>query len=358
LPDKEIGDVIAARRVPAHVSLGRARRVDAALPRRYPAWSLARARVPPPAGVRMPPFETPSDRRRDWRRAPAAIIASFRAHECFFLAAGISFYFMLSLIPMLFLLLAVIGYFLRDSASVQADLLGAVREYIPFLTNEIVRNIEQVVQNPGVLGWIGGGALFLSTDLVFIAIQLSLDKIFVPGRRGFLKSKVFSVLSAVTVFIVILSTIAVNAVDASLARIEALRLLTDGAARLPVGLHLSTWMIALLLVGSFTLAIRVLPHVDVPMRYAFWGGCLAAGLWLLGKAYYVWYLLNVSKVGPLFGSLSAVILTLIWVYVSALFFLLGAELTRWLILTDPRRAELSRPAQRAGADGPEARKAS
>ena len=82
--------------------------------------------------------------------------------------------------------------------------------------------------------------------------------------------------------------------------------------------------------------VRMLPHVHVPMRYALFGGALGALLWLAVRGYYVWYLENVSKVGPLFGSLSAVILTLIWVYVSALAFLVGAEFTRWLLATDPK----------------------
>jgi membrane protein len=294
----------------------------------------------------MPTQQLPLALDRDWKRAPVEIVRAFSTHECFFLAAGISFYFMLSLIPMLFLLLAVIGYFLRGSESVHGDLLDAVRAYIPFLSDEIIRNIEQVVRKPHLLGWIGGGALFLSTDLVFVAMQSSLDKIFVPGRRGFLKSKMFSVLAAVVVFLVVLGTIAVNAVDGTVARLEeeALRAVAGAGGELPVGLHLSRWMIVALLLACFTLAIRTLPHPHVPVRYAFWGAALATGLWALGRAYYLWYLENVSKVGPLFGSLSAVVMTMIWVYVSSLMFLLGAELTRWLIVTDPRRAGRRRSA--------------
>jgi membrane protein len=280
------------------------------------------------------PRESP---RRRWRDAPAEVFSSFQSHECFFLAAGISFYFLFSLIPMLFLMLAVIGHFLQGSASVREDLLAAVHAYIPFLTNEIVRNIEQVVQNPALLGWIGGGALFLSTDLVFVAIQSSLDKIFLPGRRSFLKSKMLSVLSAVAVFCVVLLTIAVNAVDRSLSELETLAGMADDSGALPVGLHLSTWMIGILILACSSLAIRTLPHVAVRFRYAVCGGLLATGLWLVVKTYYVWYLENVSRVGPLFGSLSAVILTLLWVYVSTVVFLIGAEFTRWLIVTDPVR---------------------
>jgi membrane protein len=274
----------------------------------------------------------PSGFRRRWLVAPLDIFRAFRDHGCYFLAASVSFYFMLSLIPMLFLFLAVIGYFLRGTATVRDDLVRAVHEYVPFLTAEIVENIEQVVQNPGLLGWIGGAGLFLSTDLVFVAVQTSLDRIFVPNRRGFFRSKMLSVLLAVTVFCVILLTIAVNAVDTSLERLVAR---TPELGGVPVGLHLSTWTIGLLLFGSFTLAIRILPHTDVPMRHAIWGGAAGAGVWLLVKSGYVWYLQNVSKVGPLFGSLSAVVLTLVWVYVSTLAFFAGAELTRWLIVTEP-----------------------
>jgi membrane protein len=285
----------------------------------------------------MSDSEMAAPRRRSWKRAPLEIVAAFRCHECLFLAAGISFYFMLSLVPMLFLTLAVIGHFLRGS-TVREDLLNAVHAYIPFLTNEIIKNIDQVVRNPGLLGWIGGAALFLSTDLVFVAVQSSLDKIFAPGRRSFLKSKMSAVFLAVMVFCVLMATIAVNAVDRSVTEIEALASAAGWPRGWPVGLHLSTWTIALLMLGCATFAIRVLPHVDVPFRYALSGAIVATGFWLLVKAYYVGYLENISKVGPLFGSLSAVILTLVWVYMSALVFLVGAEVTRWLVVTDPRRS--------------------
>jgi membrane protein len=141
-----------------------------------------------------------------------------------------------------------------------------------------------------------------------------------------------TVLLGVTVFCVILLTIAVNAVDKSLERLVAQ---TPELSGVPVGLYLSTWTIGLLLFGSFTLAIRILPHTDIPTRHAIWGGAAGAGVWLLVKSGYVWYLQNISKVGPLFGSLSAVVLTLVWVYVSTLAFFAGAELTRWLIVTEP-----------------------
>ncbi|MAF27168.1 MAG: YihY/virulence factor BrkB family protein [Gemmatimonadota bacterium] len=271
---------------------------------------------------------------RPWKRAPLEILRAFRRDQCYFLAAGISFYFMLSLIPMLMILLALIGNFLRGSTSVAEDLLAAVHAYIPFLTQEIIANIEAVIANPALLGWIGGAALFLSTDLVFVAVQFSLDRIFIPGRRSFLRSKMLSVLLAVMVFLVVLGTIAVNAVDRSLAVIE---MNAFGGPGIEVGLHLSTWVIGILLIACFTLAIRVLPHAIIPLRYAFWGGIAGSVLWLMVKFYYVWYLENVSKVGPLFGSLSAVIMTLLWVYMSALVFLLGAEFTAWLVRTDPRK---------------------
>jgi YihY family inner membrane protein len=129
----------------------------------------------------------------------------------------------------------------------------------------------------------------------------------------------------------------VNAVDQSFENLQAHAAGLPGLERFPVGLHLSPWLIAGLLVICFALAYKVLPHVGIPAKYALCGGLVGGGLWTLGKTYYVWYLENVSRLGPLYGSLGAVILTLIWVYVSSLIFLFGAELTCWLVRTDPRR---------------------
>jgi membrane protein len=273
---------------------------------------------------------------RKWTSAPRQVLFSFREHECFFMAAGISFYFMLSLVPMLFLLLAILGFFLQGSLTVQEGLREAVRVYIPFLTDDVLRNIEHVVEKPTLLGWIGGIALLLSADLVFMAVQSSLDKIFAPGRSSFLRSKMLSVLLAVLVCCGVIVTIFVNAVDQSLGSIQTGSGALSGLGALTgvsVGLHLSPWIVAALLVAWFTLAVKLLPHKVIRFRYALAGGLLGGLLWVGGRTYYVWYLENVSRLGPLFGSLGAVVLTLIWVYVSSLAFLLGAELTRWLMLT-------------------------
>lgn len=252
------------------------------------------------------------------------------------MAAGISFYFMLSLVPMLFLLLAILGFFLQGSLAVQEGLRQAVRQYIPFLTDDILRNIEHVVEKPTLLGWIGGISLLLSADLVFMAVQSSLDKIFAPGRSSFLRSKMLSVLLAVLVCCGVIVTIFVNAVDQSLESVQTNSGTLSGLGTLTglsVGLHLSPWIVALLLIAWFTLAVKLLPHQVIPLRYALAGGLLGAVLWVAGRTYYIWYLENVSRLGPLFGSLGAVVLTLLWVYVSSLAFLFGAELTRWLMQT-------------------------
>jgi membrane protein len=272
------------------------------------------------------------------------VLGSFREHDCFFMAAGISFYFMLSLVPMLFLLLAIIGFFLQGSLTAKEGLREAVRENIPFLTDEILRNIEHVVQKPTLLGWIGGIALLLSADLVFMAIQSSLDRIFAPGRSSFLRSKMLSVILAVVVCFGVIVTIFVNAVDQSLGSIEADPAALTGIPGLTgvsIGLHLSPWIVTALLVAWFALTLKLLPDKVIPVRYALAGALLGGILWVCGRTYYVWYLENVSRLGPLFGSLGAVVLTLLWVYVSSLAFLLGAELTRWLMMTSSRDEEPS-----------------
>jgi hypothetical protein len=81
--------------------------------------------------------------------------AKFYADGCPTLAAAISFYALLSLIPVLFLVIAVAGYVIGSSQDTYQAVLQWVREFIPHLSDDFTRNLEWVVQNRGRLSWLG-----------------------------------------------------------------------------------------------------------------------------------------------------------------------------------------------------------
>jgi membrane protein len=61
-------------------------------------------------------------------------------------------------------------------------------------------------------------------------------------------------------------------------------------------------------------------------RWITWGSAIAAILWLLGSALFTWYAANFGSYNKTYGSLGAVIGFMVWIWISTIVILLGAEI--------------------------------
>jgi hypothetical protein len=87
------------------------------------------------------------------------------------------------------------------------------------------------------------------------------------------------------------------------------------------GLRIQYLTSVALVVGAFTLSLRVFPHVHISWRDAFTGGCIGAGLWEIGRRFFLWYLANLAQFYVVYGSLGALVAVMVWIYFSATIFL-------------------------------------
>jgi membrane protein len=295
---------------------------------------MADGRASPEGAV---PHAPTAPRRARARRRPLARRAAgtwavlrnaartFVADGGFIMAAAISFYALLSLIPVLFLVIALAGYLLGSSQETFHVILSSVREFIPHLSDDISANLESVVANRGRISWFGLACLVIAADLVFRATEVALDRIFaVPRRRGFLRSRLLSVSMVVAMGLVLLFSFYVGVIFHTLtgAVPPAARALVAPLAR---GLQIQYLTSVALVALSFTLALHVLPHVRVRWRHALFGGCVGTVLWEIGRRFFLWYLANLAQFYVVYGSLGALVAVLVWIYVSVTIFLYAAE---------------------------------
>ncbi|MCC6767039.1 MAG: YihY/virulence factor BrkB family protein [Deltaproteobacteria bacterium] len=260
-------------------------------------------------------------------RALRTAATRFYADGCPTLAAAISFYALLSLIPVLFLVIAVAGYVIGSSQDTYGAVLRWVREFIPHLSDDFTRNLEWVVQNRGRLSWLGLGALVIAASLVFQAIEFALDRVFTVGRRrGFWRSRLLSLCVVVGMGLVMLFSFYVGLLIHALRADPTLAPLGhDLLVPLARGLRVQYLTSVALVVGAFTLSLRVFPHAYVGWREAFTGGCIGAGLWEVGRRIFLWYLANLAQFYVVYGSLGALVAVMVWIYMSATIFLYAAE---------------------------------
>ena len=103
-----------------------------------------------------------------------------------------------------------------------------------------------------------------------------------------------------------------------------------------LGLGAQAWTIvqllrwpAVFLVLSIAVAIlyRYAPSIVVPWRWIAVGAVVFALGWLIATAALGWYAANVADYGATYGSLGAVIVLMLWFFVTAVLLLVGAETT-------------------------------
>jgi len=251
----------------------------------------------------------------------------FYRDGCPTLAAAISFFALLSLIPVLFLVIAVAGYVIGSSHDTYRAVLDWVREFIPHLSDDFTRNLESVVQNRGRLSWLGLGSLTIAASLVFQATEFALDRVFaVDRRRSFLRSRLLSVGVVVGMGVALLFSFYVGVLFHALRADPNLAPLGhDLLMPLARGLRIQYLASVALVVGAFTVSLRVFPHAPISWREAFTGGCVGAGLWELGRRLFLWYLANLAQFYVVYGSLGALVAVMVWIYTSATIFLYAAE---------------------------------
>ena len=98
--------------------------------------------------------------------------------------------------------------------------------------------------------------------------------------------------------------------------------------------------------ATFALIYKVTPYVETRWRQVIPGALVGAAVFELVKRAFLFYLGRVADFEAMYGSLSSIIVLLLWLYVSALVLLLGAEynIVRWR----SRHPEESEPSDGAG----------
>ncbi|MBI3769046.1 MAG: YihY/virulence factor BrkB family protein [Deltaproteobacteria bacterium] len=280
-----------------------------------------------------------ADVRRGGTRAWAVLRDAgrkFYADDCPTLAAAISFYALLSLIPVLFLVIAILGYVVGSSQETFRAVLGSAREFIPHLSDDFTHNLEWVVANRGRLSWLGLGTLVVASGLVFHATEFALDRLFAVGQhRGFVHSRLLSMSVVVAMGVVLLFSFYVGVLFHALNADPDLAPFGEGLLlQLAHGLRIQYLTSVMLVLASFTLALRVFPHAPVGWREAFLGACIGTVLWEVARRFFLWYLANMAQFYVVYGSLGALVAVMVWIYMSATIFLYAAEC---VVLLGPQR---------------------
>lgn len=264
-----------------------------------------------------------------WRYSLARAAREFSADNCLDLAAALTYYGVLAMFPALLAIVSLLGLVGQDASSIDtvlalvrdvapADVAGAVEPVLTGLTEQ---------QGAGFALVLGlAGALWSASGYVG-AFGRALNRVYeVEEGRPFwkLRPTMLVVTLVLLVLVVLLLVLLVAGGPVAEAVGSAIGL---GSTAVTVW-SIARWpLIAVVVVVLVALLYHLTPNVKQPkLRWISPGALLAIVAWLVASVAFALYVANFSSYDRTYGSLAGVVVFLLWLWITNLALLLGAEL--------------------------------
>jgi membrane protein len=242
----------------------------------------------------------------------------FWDHQCLLRSSALTYTTLLALVPMLAFMFA----FLKG-LGVQNMLEPWLIDKLSAGSEDTVRLIIDYVNNVkvGTLGVIGLGSLLFSTVLQLRTVEHTLNEIWgVRAGRPLLRQISDYVSVMVIAPVLLLLAITVNAVLRSQVVAVLLKQPYIEDALVLMLTYVAVW-------GVFIFIYAFIPNIRVRLVPALIGGIVAGTLWQLAQRAYIDFQVGVVKYHAIYGAFAQLPLLMIWLYISWVIVLLGAELT-------------------------------
>jgi membrane protein len=266
--------------------------------------------------------------RRSLKELLKRTVREFREDDLTMLAAALTYYGVLSLFPGLLVLVSVLGLLGESTTQPLIDNLTALA---PGAARDVVTNALENLQGASAtagFAFVAGlaGALWSASGYVGGFMKASNIIYEVEEGRPFWKLRPLQI--AVTVLLVLvaaaisLSIVLTGPLARSVGDVVGL-----GSTAVEVW-NVAKWPVIALLVSQIIAFLYwVAPNVRHPgYRWISPGGLVAVALWVVASAAFAFYVSNFGSYNKTYGSLAAVVVFLVWLWITNLVVLLGAEL--------------------------------
>lgn len=264
---------------------------------------------------------------RSWIDALKRTVKAFKEDKLGVWAAALTYFGVLSIFPALLVVVSVLGLI---GASATDALLENLEDVAPGPAQEILTNAITNLQGAGSASGVAfvigiAGAIWAASGYVAGFMDASNAVYDVEEGRGV--TKTLPVRVGLTLVLMVLAGVIAFAVT-----------LTGGLARevgdvIGVGdTAVDVWGLAkwpaLLLLVSLLLAVLYwgAPNVKLPFRFVSPGSVLAVLGWVIASLGFAFYVANFSSYNKTYGALAGPIVFLLWLWISNICILLGAEL--------------------------------
>jgi membrane protein len=292
--------------------------------------------------------------KRSWKYVGRKVLREFSEDQCTDQAAGLTYYAVLALFPAILALMSVVGLVLKPQEAVEAvtDVLGPM--VAPSTLDTIQPVIEQLATSQGagltlILGL--AGALWSASGYVG-AFGRAMNRVYeIDEGRPFWKLRPLMLL--ITLVAVTLSALVLVMLVVSGPLAESIGNAVGLGSAAVTAWQWAKWPVLLVMVMlAVALLYYATPNVKQPkFKWISVGAACAIVIWVVASVAFAFYVANFGNYNKTYGSLAGVIVALLWLWITNLALLLGAEIDselergRQLQAGIPAEEELQLPAR-------------
>jgi len=242
-------------------------------------------------------------------------------------AAGMAYYTLFSFFPLLIVLVTVVSYFV-NGAEASSRVTQLVISVIPVSEGFVSRNIGRILDLRNSVGFVGLLAFIWSASNAFSMMVHNINNAWPENeRRSFFQKRLFGLAMVIAIivilFVLMLSSTMLNALVKYKDTVAGLDLLFTSWLW-HFGAKALYWGVPFLFFYSL---YRIIPMGRVPIKAAGFSALVITLLWRAASSAFQWYLASgLARYEVIFGSLSAIVIVLLWIYYSSLIIFLGAHI--------------------------------
>lgn len=242
------------------------------------------------------------------------------------LAGSMSYFFMMALVPFCLLLVSVFGYFLGENEVFLKFFNAKLSSFFPAITQKITEELKKLISYKGV----GTFTLMLYALLsyqLFSSLETAVNTMFkIKAKRPFAVSLLRSLLIVTLIIIIVIVSFAATS---AISMLKELQEIFPGLKIGAITGFIIRFIVPFVLVFMVTtIMYKFLPLRKVRLDDALSGALFTTILLEAAKHIFTLYVVNVAKLGTVYGPLSASVIFLLWVFYSSCIFLIGAEVVQ------------------------------
>ncbi len=278
------------------------------------------------------------------------LFRSFNEHDGELSTCAIAFFVLISFIPASLVIISIISYIYR-SESMAYFYLHQIKSQLPSINiDELITIIDNIIHKKRYQAFIWIPFLFWWGSLVFDIIERVLEKAFrIKESRKYWKAKIRHIIIILTIGFIVVLFILFSNIIAILKSSQIAKMIADNLSDFKLYQFFINYIGSIpfllrsftaLLANSFLLFIiyRFVPPKNLNNFSIFKGALFASLNYELAKTLFSFYISEINDYTSIFGSLSTIVILMIWIWYTCFIFVIGAEMA-WIYYLKSEKSE-------------------